>query len=50
METQPYVILESFASGILTFVPNIGGLPETVKDAGLIYDFQEKMRKLQLNY
>ena len=42
METQPYVVLESFASGILTFVPNIGGLPETVKDAGLIYDFQEK--------
>mgnify|MGYP000934473836 CR=1 FL=1 len=40
METQPYVILESFASGILTFVPNIGGLPETVKDAGLIYDYQ----------
>ncbi len=40
METQPYVILESFASGILTVVPNIGGLPETVKDAGLIYDYQ----------
>jgi glycosyltransferase involved in cell wall biosynthesis len=42
METQPYVVLESFASGILNVVPNIGGLPETVKDAGLIYDFQAK--------
>ncbi len=42
METQPYVVLESFASGILTVVPNIGGLSETVKDAGLIYDFQAK--------
>ncbi|HXK70948.1 MAG TPA: GT4 family glycosyltransferase PelF [Caldisericia bacterium] len=40
METQPYVVLESFASGILTVAPNIGGLPETVKDAGFIYDYQ----------
>lgn len=48
METQPYVVLEALASGILPIVPNVGGLPETVFDAGVIFDTNSMDKEIAL--
>ena len=37
METQPYVILESLSSGILPVVNNVGGISETINNAGILF-------------
>ena len=46
METQPYVVLEALSSGILTIVPNVGGLSETVRDTGIVYDIKAKDKEV----
>ena len=37
METQPYVILEALSSGVLPVVNNVGGISETINNAGILF-------------
>jgi glycosyltransferase involved in cell wall biosynthesis len=38
METQPYVILEALSTGILPVAYNVGGISETLKNAGILFE------------
>jgi polysaccharide biosynthesis protein PelF len=38
METQPYVILEALASGILPIAYDVGGISETLKNTGILFE------------
>jgi glycosyltransferase involved in cell wall biosynthesis len=46
MESQPYVILEAFSSGIPVFARSVGGIPETIGSAGYLFDVEENPTKI----
>lgn len=45
-ESQPYVILEAFSAKIPVFARAVGGIPETVGNAGFLFSVEDKKENI----
>jgi len=49
IESQPYVILEAFSHQIPVMAPSVGGIPETMENAGFIFSPDSPINEIAKN-